>query len=56
MKNLRLMYIMFIVSWLTMNSVYAQFNTKGIKNANKRIAGYRGSKSKFSKANRYKSI
>lgn len=34
----------------------AQFNLKGIKNENKRIAGYRGTKSKFGKGKIYNSI
>lgn len=35
---------------------WAQFNTKGIKNENKRIAGYRGTKSKFGKGKIYNAI
>ncbi len=38
------------------SDVLAQFNTKGIKNENKRIAGYRGTKSKFGKGKIYNSI
>ncbi|MBS1543797.1 MAG: hypothetical protein JST14_09205 [Bacteroidetes bacterium] len=56
MKNLRLVCMLSIVILLTMNSGYAQFNRKTIKHDNKRMAGYRGKKSKFSKANRYNSI
>ena len=35
---------------------FAQFDVKDIKNQNKRMAGFRGSKSKFSKSNIYNSI
>lgn len=35
---------------------WAQFNTKGIKSGNRRIAGYRGTKSKFGKEKIYNSI
>jgi hypothetical protein len=44
---------------LTLGSVeyvLAQFNTKGIKSVNRRIAGYKGSKSKFGKEKIYNSI
>lgn len=46
--------IVFVLGLST--EAFAQFNTKGIKQGNKRIAGYRGTKSKFGKGKIYNSI
>jgi hypothetical protein len=46
--------IVFVLSVST--EAFAQFSTKGVKNSNKRIAGYRGIKSKFGQGKIYNSI
>jgi hypothetical protein len=47
-----LMVFVFLVS----TEAAAQFSTKGVKNSNKRIAGYKGTKSKFGPGKIYNSI
>ncbi len=46
--------IVFVLTVTT--GAFAQFNTKGVKNGNKRIAGYKGTKSKFGPGKIYNSI
>lgn len=56
MKKLWLLCVVVIISSLMFQTAFAQFNRTTIKHENKRIAGYKGKKSKFSKANRYNMI
>ena len=56
---MRKLFVMGVVAVLILGTVeetWAQFNTKGIKSGNRRIAGYRGKKSKFGREKVYNSV
>jgi hypothetical protein len=56
MRKLLVVVLAFAMVLGSLDTVWAQFNTKGIKNENRRIAGYRGTKSKFGKEKVYNSV
>lgn len=56
MRKLSLVALILTFALGTATDTWAQFNTKGIKSENRRIAGYRGVKSKFGREKIYNSI
>jgi hypothetical protein len=56
MRKLLVVGLTFALILGSLDTVWAQFNTKGIKHENRRIAGYRGTKSKFGKEKIYNSV
>jgi len=56
MKKLYIVGLILALAVGQVSEVWAQFNTKGIKSGNRRIAGYRGMKSKFGREKIYNSI
>ncbi len=56
MRKLSVVGLILAVLMLGVLDTWAQFNSKGIKSGNRRIAGYRGQKSKFGKEKIYNSV
>lgn len=56
MKKLSVAGLVVVFLLGALDNAWAQFNTKGIKSGNKRVAGYRGQKSKFGREKIYNSV
>lgn len=56
MKKLSVVSLIVVLLLAVVGDTWAQFNTKGVKSGNRRIAGYRGQKSKFGKEKIYNSV